>query len=78
MLSVDNEIQSSTFSVTQVCEQLIEIEQEQDLFNLSIQGVYVWQLFRMPVYYELTRKLGIFGAPHGTSQWQGRRWQRGR
>ena len=62
--------------MTQICEQLIEIEKELSLFTWSIDGIYIWPLFRMSIYYELTRKLGVFGAPHGTSKWKGRRWRR--
>ena len=67
---------SSSFSVAQICAHFIHLEQKLELFAWQIKGVYIWPLLRMPLYYELTRKLGVFGAPHGSSNWKGRRFKR--
>ena len=67
---------SSSFSVAQICSHLIHMEQKLGLFDWQIKEVYIWPLLRMPLYYELTRKLGVFGAPHGSSNWKGRRFKR--
>ena len=74
--SSGNDAESVSFSVAQICSKLIQIEQDLKLFEWQIKDVYIWPLLRMPIYYELTKKLGVFGAPHGTSHWKGRRFQR--
>ena len=65
-----------SLSVAQICSKLIQVEQDLKLFEWQIKDVYIWPLLRMTLYYELTQKLGVFGAPHGTSNWKGRRFRR--
>ena len=74
--SSSNEAEPVSFSVARICSKLIQIEQDLKLFQWQIKDVYIWPLLRMPLYYELTKKLGVFGSPHGTSHWKGRRFQR--
>jgi|GEM_PF-567895 len=59
-------------SVAELCDTLLSLEAERKLLELELRGVALWSLLRMPVYYELTRALGLFDAPHGSSRWRGR------
>ncbi|WP_320045965.1 hypothetical protein [uncultured Ilyobacter sp.] len=52
------------WSVKEICEKIWEIEEEEKLFEISIDNIFVWELIRMEVYYEITKKLGVFGTPH--------------
>lgn len=56
-----------------ICEALLSVEQDLALFEWQVKGVYVWPLIRMPLYYQLTKRLSVFGAPHGSARWRGRR-----
>lgn len=51
-------------SVKKICEKIWEIEKKENLFSYSIDGIYLWELIRMDIYYEITEKLGIFGIAH--------------
>ena len=59
-------------SVRELVTHLLEIERQHDLLEWEVRGVHPWALMRMQIYYQLTRELGLFGAPHGTSRWRGR------
>lgn len=50
-------------SVKEVCDIIFSLEEKYDLNNMKIQGIYPWQLVRVYVYYEISRKIGIFGSP---------------
>ena len=65
-------------TVASICEALLRLEREHELFEWRVEGVYVWPLMRMPLYYSITKRLGVFGAPHGSSKWKGRAWSRSR
>lgn len=65
-------------SVASICEALLALESELELFSWRLEGVAPWPLMRMPLYYALTKSLGVFGAPHGSSRWRGRLWRGGR
>lgn len=60
-------------SVKQVCEGIFFLEDEHDLLDLEIGGVKVWQYLRMPIYYEIARKVGVLDNPH---PWRLTRWQK--
>ena len=49
-------------TVKEICMDIFEIEEKYDLFNTKVQGIYSWQLVRMYVYYEITRKVNTFGS----------------
>jgi hypothetical protein len=51
-------------SVKLICESIWDLEKRYDLLHQEIQGVKLWQLLRMPIYYEITKKLGVFSEPH--------------
>ena len=50
-------------SVKEVCDIIFSLEEKYDLNHMKIQGVYPWQLVRVYVYYEISRKIGVFGSP---------------
>ena len=52
------------WTVKKVCEKIWEIEEEERLFEISIDGIYLWELMRMQIYYLITQKLGVFDEPH--------------
>lgn len=51
-------------SVKEVCEKIWDIEEKCDLFNKEIKGVYFWKLIRMPLYYEITKKIDLYDQAH--------------
>lgn len=54
-------------SVRDICEVFFEIEEKYNLNYLEIRGCYAWQLIRMHLYYDITRKTQIFSAPQQKS-----------
>ena len=50
-------------SVSDICEVFFNLEEKYNLNYQLIQGCYAWQLIRMYLYYEITRKTETFGAP---------------
>ena len=54
-------------SVKDICEVFFELEEKYDLNYQKIQGCFAWQLIRMHLYYDITRKTKIFGAPQQKS-----------
>lgn len=49
-------------TVKEICNIIFEIEEKYNLLFSEIQGIYPWQLVRMYVYYEITRKADTFGS----------------
>ena len=54
-------------SVSDICEAFFSLEEKYDLNYQLIQGCYAWQLIRMHLYYDITRKTQMFGAPQQKS-----------
>jgi len=49
-----------TYTVKEICQKIWDIEEMYELNHMLIQGTYPWQLVRMYVYYEITRKINVF------------------
>ena len=54
-------------SVSDICEVFFDLEEKYNLNYQEIQGCYAWQLIRMHLYYDITRKTKMFGAPQQKS-----------
>lgn len=54
-------------SVRDICDAFFSLEEKYNLNYQLIQGCYAWQLIRMHLYYDITRKTQIFGAPQQKS-----------
>lgn len=54
-------------SVRDICEAFFDLEEKYDLNYCQIQGCYAWKLIRMHLYYDITRKTQLFGAPQQKS-----------
>lgn len=54
-------------SVRDICEVFFDLENKYGLNYQEIQGCYAWKLIRMHLYYDITRKTKIFGAPQHKS-----------
>ena len=54
-------------SVKDICEVFFELEEKHNLNYQKIQGCFAWQLIRMHLYYDITRKTKMFGAPQQKS-----------
>ncbi len=54
-------------SVSDICEAFFALEEKYDLNYQLIRGCYAWQLIRMHLYYDITRKTQLFGAPQQKS-----------
>lgn len=50
--------------VRTLCQALFEVEREYGLLDFEVDGVKVWQYMRMPVYYHIAERTGVFLAPH--------------
>ena len=50
-------------SVRDICEAFFDLEEKYNLNYQRIQGCFAWQLIRMHLYYDITRKTEMFGAP---------------
>lgn len=55
-------------TVKQICEHIWELEKKHNLLHHPIQGVKVWQLLRMVIYYEIAKETGIFTTPHANRE----------
>ena len=53
--------------VSQICEVFFKLEEKYSLNYQLIQDCYAWQLIRVYLYYEITRRLRIFGSPQQSS-----------
>jgi hypothetical protein len=47
-----------------IVEKIFQMEEELDLFNKKIDGVYFWELVRFKVVSEIAQKTGIYGQAH--------------
>ena len=56
-----------SYSVSDICEVFFTLEEKYDLNYQEIQGCYAWQLIRMYLYYDITRRTQTFGAPQQQS-----------
>lgn len=54
-------------SVSDICNAFFYLEEKYNLNYQEIQGCYAWQLIRMHLYYDITRKTHMFGAPQQKS-----------
>ena len=54
-------------SVSDICEVFFDLEEKYNLNYQEIQGCYAWQLIRMHLYYDITRKTKMFDAPQQKS-----------
>ena len=53
--------------IEDICEIFFNLEEKYNLNYQKIQGCYPWQLVRVYLYYEITRRIGIFGSPQQKS-----------
>lgn len=51
-------------SVDDLCKAIWSVEREFGLLDLEVAGVKVWQYLRMPIYYHVAERAGVFLAPH--------------
>jgi hypothetical protein len=49
-------------SVKEICDFFFEIEKKHRLFEYSFQNIYIWQIVRLSLYYQLTRKVEVFDS----------------
>ncbi|WP_416147678.1 hypothetical protein ACM26V_15745 [Salipaludibacillus sp. HK11] len=54
-------------SIKEVCEKIWEIEEENDLLRVELQGIKVWEVIRFSVFNIITNKLGFYGSAHSTA-----------
>lgn len=54
-------------TIKEICEEFFKLETEYNFNNIKIQDTYPWELVRVYLYYEITRKLGIFGSAQQSS-----------
>jgi hypothetical protein len=55
---------ASTHLVDDLCKALWSVEREYGLLDFEVNGVKVWQYMRIPVYYHIAERSGVFLAPH--------------
>lgn len=55
-------------NIKKLCEEIWRFEKENDLLDLEIQGVKVWQYIRMPIYYDIAENIGVLQKPHVLKQ----------
>lgn len=56
-----------SYSVHDICEVFFNLEEKYNLNYQEIQGCFAWQLIRMYLYYDITRRTQTFGAPQQQS-----------
>ena len=56
-----------TFTVKEICQKIWNLEEKYELNHKEIQGCYPWQLIRMYLYYEITRKTNVFESAQQSS-----------
>ena len=56
-----------TFTVKEICQNIWNLEEKYELNHKEIQGCYPWQLIRMYLYYEITRKTNVFESAQQSS-----------
>ena len=47
-------------SIKDLCEYIWHLEEKYDLFNLKINDIHPWAAFRMDLYFELGKQIGVF------------------
>ncbi|WP_325192676.1 sialyltransferase [Methanobrevibacter ruminantium] len=55
------------FTVKEICQKIWNLEEKYELNHKEIQGCYPWQLIRMYLYYEITRKTNVFESAQQSS-----------
>ena len=50
-------------SVSEICDVFFSLEEKYNLNYQKIQGCFAWQLIRIYLYYDITRKTNTFGSP---------------
>ena len=56
-----------TFTVKEICQKIWNLEEKYELNHKEIQACYPWQLIRMYLYYEITRKTNVFESAQQSS-----------
>ena len=56
-----------TFTVKEICQNIWNLEEKYELNHRKIQDCYPWQLIRMYLYYEITRKTNVFESAQQSS-----------
>ena len=56
-----------TFTVKEICQEIWNLEEKHELNHKEIQDCYPWQLIRMYLYYEITRKTSVFESAQQSS-----------
>ena len=56
-----------TFTVKEICQEIWALEEKYQLNHKEIQGCYPWQLIRVYLYYEITRKTNVFESAQQSS-----------
>ena len=56
-----------TFTVKEICQNIWNLEEKYELNHKMIQNCYPWQLIRMYLYYEITRKTNVFESAQQSS-----------
>ena len=56
-----------TFTVKEICQNIWNLEEKYGLNHKEIQDCYPWQLIRMYLYYEITRKTKVFESAQQSS-----------
>jgi len=51
-------------TVKEICEKIWDLENKYNLLTREFQGVKVWHLLRMNLYYDIVQETGVFGQPH--------------
>lgn len=51
-------------SISEVCQAFWTVEKYSDLLNWVVNGVHVWPLLRMSVFYAVTQAVGLYDHPH--------------
>ncbi|SFL14685.1 hypothetical protein SAMN02910297_00007 [Methanobrevibacter olleyae] len=55
------------FTVKEICQNIWNLEEKYELNHKEIQDCYPWQLIRMYLYYEITRKTNLFESAQQSS-----------
>jgi hypothetical protein len=51
-------------SIKDIAKVFWKLEEDYDLYNFQIEGIYVWQIFRGRLFYDIVSKLLYLGEPH--------------
>jgi len=61
-----NTTMNSMIKIQDIAHAIFSVEEELDLFNKTIKGVYFWNLIRFPVYRKLSRQTGLYDQAHSS------------